>query len=963
MKTHFVIFLSIFFTFFNIYADFEMQIVINDDPYITDEFYLQNRQKKYYWNNDIFEVAAFGFTTTSNIISPKGFLGLNKDQLGATLYRFPHGKDCANSWRKQIDFLPMEKTSVNQIASQRLKIKKEGTFPYPLFPHIVIKEKPDYGLLYPDTKRYAPPVSESDIDPVTGALAKQSDYYDSTVSIASDDASLLLDITKQHPTQFLIGIPYMPPNTKVNDAIDSGDVYKINTVGQGVINSSLGFFCALNGPDGEGLSYGHTHGSGPGGLMAGMALSWGQEFFGFDMRCLIAKACKESGLFLFHDSSGGMQKWKWAGNMLASGDGPYQIQVINFQQAIQSFPDYYSHNESYKYVEGSINVPPECTGNIVIATTSCYLVIASRYYGYFSAARALRIDDFAKNAADPFALVRIVTYGFNRGPHIGDVWNLAYGANRKQALKSKNLAKYNNLCGVHGYTPRIIDLMRRIGTAQKIYDETIIWGDILDFLSDIRTIHYSNGIPSISHWQEMTNELKTAFDKMKGKAPTLNLGKEEISFRYNWMTLIRIMKRYLPCSGLNISKGNMANKGIEFFDTYMPSGNIEETKANLPDTNYAPEIYWITPNYSQSSPINTSFPIIKGGLRNIDSIEISADILDDYVGVGKLQVRYTISSRDSSNGGYSYWLDGDKTGNTEAIPIAVDWIAMDSVGESKSLLGGKRFMAIANMSNLKNEIQRIYIEANDNCGYRTISWVDVLIKNNKLKKLTLKANPVDSTSFTDSLSISLSTNNVSDSIKIFFTTDDSQPDTNDISQLYNKTFVIFANTTVKAMATGIGFMSATGLWEYFLKNENEIENKTETKYLITPLNPFTIKKQMPEITIDNFDKSQIDYIIKSGWMPITIEFFGDFALDTNAIEITTDIYDPVANLVTSSENSNNIRIFYEKGNNQITAFVLWNCKNNRQRTVSNGTYLAYFGIIINGNRFNEKLFLALLPKQ
>ncbi len=610
----------------------------------------------------------------------------------------------------------------------------------------------------------------------------------------------------------------MPPNTKVDDAEDPADCYNINTVGQTPTNSALGYYCAPNAPNGDGPPYAHSNGSGPGGLMAAMALSWGQEFFGFEMRYLISKACKESALFLFNDTAGGMSDWHWSGNMQSGGDGPYQIQKVNYQQAIQCFPDYFEHAEAFIDIEGNIGVAAKFTNNIVTATTMCYLVLGSRYYGYYSVARSLRIDEFQKNAQDPFAMLRVVGYGFNRGPHVGDVWNLAYGANRQAALGSKNLAKYNNIVGVDGYTPRIVDLMRRIGRDEKVYDEGIVWGDVQDLLKDLRETHYVNGFPTNTQWSAMAIELNDAFDRMKGKAPTNGLGPDEISFRYNWLTVLRVMKKYLPCSGLYHPKGTMTNKAIEFFDIYVPSGQIEETKPAVPDTNYAPEIYWITPAYEIPISVSESFPQIE--VQTSSNFTVTVDVLDDKTGNGELEVRYSLSSGNPSSN-YSYWLDGEKTGGTVENPVAVDWLEMSDIGASTAPAGGRKFSITFDASGIQNELRRLYIEANDNCGYRTISWIDVYFKDDGLPDLVIDADPPDGTRFVVSTSVTLTVTdengNAVNDVTIYYTLDGTDPTTS--SDVYSGPIILAGNPgdvfVVKALAVATGYTAVTGQWTYY----------------------------------------------------------------------------------------------------------------------------------------------------
>ncbi|RLE37308.1 hypothetical protein DRJ17_06870, partial [Candidatus Woesearchaeota archaeon] len=705
-----------------VFADFEMTIPMSGNPAIGP-MCVYNRQNVYSWNNDFFEVVAMGFNTTSLPSQPGGFFTLGTDLDGAVMYR----------WQIPVQSINLKPpvgvgddsicTNGSRWGAGNIQLSLAGGMPYPRYPHVVLRLKPCYSFKNTDTESYAPPLTYTDIDSVTGAVIGQSDYYDPNAWVARDDAPAFVS-TSHHPTQLWVGKPHMPPGTTVEDALNPSDYYSGAYAVWGT--SATGYRWAPNSPTGAGVSYTHTSGSGPGGLMWAMAAAWGQEFFGYDMRLTFAIGTKECGIGLFNDGSAGPD-WTWAGNVCSngSGDGPYQMIDGDIQMAISSFPDYFPHNNSYLNAL-SISIPPETRNNIVNATITMLLDISSRYYGYFSASRSFRLDEFVAAATDPYALTRILVVGYNKGPH-SEVQNLRCGTGtRISALTSNNISVTHNIVGNGWYAPQVVDLMKRIGRDPDVYDWAITWGDVQDFLQDLRSMHYANGIPTDAQWNGMVNELQLAFQRMAGKVPAgqepQGYNANTISFRYNWLTMLRIMKKYLPNPRLYLPKGDMFNQA-DFLDAYTNFMGLEETSPALCDTNnLAPEIYWINPRH----PFPTSeqaFPVIPDVCNNT-LLAITSDVLDDNAGGGGLTVRYAISPGDPSTGGYSYWLDNEMTGGTYAYPITSDWTGMSDTGPSSAPSGGRRFSAVFDPAGILGT-RRIYIEANDNCGYKTISWVDV----------------------------------------------------------------------------------------------------------------------------------------------------------------------------------------------------------------------------------------------
>lgn len=707
-------------------ADVEMTFPMTGDPAATGPCRITNRQTGYIWNNHSFVVAAFGFSTTSSITLPTDAtrLILGTDIDGLTMYRFSSNK-------QTVVIHPGETTSRMPMADN-ISMNLSGNAKYPRYPHVVLREEPKCykGMEYPDTELYAPHLTSANIDAATGAVIGQADYYSAAAWYARDSAPLLVEGTgaaRQHPTQLWVGIFDMLPGAICMDAVSPADYSGSPTVRQAP-GSALGYWFAPNSPTGQGVYYSHTSGSGPGGLMWAMSCAWGQEILGYDMRYPFAIGCQETGLGLFYDGNGGTTNWQWTSAVGAdgSGDGQYQMIDADCWMSISSFPDYFNLPNAYADSPGIVG---GFRSNPVISGLANLFDASTRYYGYFSASRALRIREFTDAATDPYALVKITAVGFNVGPHAAQIQSLRCGgAARTPALSEKNLCdpasgSVTPIMGYNYYAARIPDLMRRIGTSPNVYDWGITWGDVQDYMNDMRSTFYTNGTPSNAEWTLMVNDLQAAFNKMKGKVPAgqwpTGYNANTVSYRYNWLTMLRIMKTYLPNSRMQYPKSNMFNE-VDFIDQYVPTGG-EETAGLCVASNTAPEIYWISPRHKMPTT-EQAFPVIPDMCSNTAFV-ITTDVLDNDI--NNVTLRYAVSPGDPSTAaGGSQWLDGMKTGGSYSLPVATDWVNMTASGASVSPAGGKRFTASFNPAGITGN-RRIYIEANDNCGWRTISWVDV----------------------------------------------------------------------------------------------------------------------------------------------------------------------------------------------------------------------------------------------
>jgi hypothetical protein len=716
------------------WSDFDMTYPISTSSPPGPALTLTNRQPSaatgnYIWNDDVFEVVAMGFDTTSTSSFPAAanYNVLSNDSLGAAQFRYP-------IVAAQINTNPGASDAINQI-----NMSLTGAVAYPRFPHMVVREVPAWGPTWPDTTIYAPAANASDINAATGALSN-ADYYNPGAWVSHDDAPLTVITTgptAQHPTQLWIGMPDMPANTALDDSSCNCNNVSGNTMHQASPTSALGYYFAPNSPTGaSGIGYNHTAGVGPGGLMWAMSSAFVQEFFGYNIRVPLVMGSQETAMGLFSDTG-----WAPVGTDPATSalGYPYQFVGLNADatDAVSGYPDFWTQGLFSPYANFTTG-----SGNYQVVTHTIVFAqdLSSRYYGYFASARAMKLLKLTAIANDPYLLFKAVADGYNLGPYqTTPIWDMqCSNAERAAVAASTNVgtlpSPYNILAN-NNYTAQVTDLSRRIGRTNTVYDWGMTWGDVQDFLGDLRTYHYGNGIPTNADWTSMTNELQTAFNSMEGKSPNVlsdgtMVGATRISFRYNWLTMLRIMKKWLPQPSKYLAKGEDMNDQIGNYGGYNStsisySGSMESSNPCNP-VHLAPEIYWTNPTYTAPLAAQVFSPIT---ICNSSPIPVASDVKYYNDDSTTLTVRWALSPGDPTAGGYSLWHDMFKTGGIigDVATQIADWTTM-AAGGAGAVAGSTHYTGSVPVAGITG-LRRLYMDADDGDGFRTIGWVDVYLQN------------------------------------------------------------------------------------------------------------------------------------------------------------------------------------------------------------------------------------------
>lgn len=281
----------------------------------------------------------------------------------------------------------------------------------------------------------------------------------------------------------------------------------------------------------------------PNKLMA-MGLAFAQEEFGINPNWLVAIGCKENfacGITLEEKFNGpkimidGVE-WTWP-IVIAHSDGPFQVEAGNFRDLSRFFRDYYpdkaAHGD-YMTVSADMNNPNWISSAITAAAS---LTITREQ---LNAVESADYNGFMAQAADPWAELVVLTFAYNRG--MGALCERQlFSANRARAMASLAICNDFDMGGFASHIPStvaVIDAMNR--EVNAIYDARLSWADLQLFLNEMRTF-FANGVPTDPEWAAMTADIKKAYELL-----SLHWGGTHISFRHDFLTILRIMKRYRP---------------------------------------------------------------------------------------------------------------------------------------------------------------------------------------------------------------------------------------------------------------------------------------------------------------------------------------------------------------------------------------------------------------------------------
>jgi hypothetical protein len=279
-------------------------------------------------------------------------------------------------------------------------------------------------------------------------------------------------------------------------------------------------------------------------MAMGMALNY--EWFKFNPNYFCALGTKENyacGFAAMDDpqaGSGGTTvniqgvDYHWY-IVLPSTDGPFQQEEPNFIGVARIFPDYFSSEndyEKYVYVSDAPNDPQWASAVINSALSN----VATRETLW-----AFQRGEYGRivfDAKDPMAELGVITFTYNRG--IGAFCGTGVMGNLDAFVASDDTISDFGLIGFAEHVPSIKAItMAMNAETENVYDEKILWSDVTDFMTMMRRF-YGRGYPSDGEWNAMLDDLKIAFDAL-----AVHWGGDYISYRYDFLTLLRVFKHHL----------------------------------------------------------------------------------------------------------------------------------------------------------------------------------------------------------------------------------------------------------------------------------------------------------------------------------------------------------------------------------------------------------------------------------
>lgn len=314
-----------------------------------------------------------------------------------------------------------------------------------------------------------------------------------------------------------------------------------------------------------------------------MGLAGAQEIINVDMQFLAAVAAKETFMGLVLDATG---------NRLldlppqVGVHGAWQVESPTFATWIKAYPQFFpkygpciSRNRdvttAFPACAPSMHEPAEFylrpTPTTQMGPNSPQLingavVSALGFYVLYDAMRYstdLCFIDIIQKAVDPRVALAVLLPGYNLGRNSGFEAPLkTHAATIRTNPNASTLFPEGN----NGYRPNVFNVLDQFVNASKncaasrrVYDTTISLAEVQRFIFGGSTtpgtpavqgdggllLHYDLTVPQR---QSLWDSVTCAFDKLKGKAPSMATPARAafISYRYDFLTLLRVVKSHLP---------------------------------------------------------------------------------------------------------------------------------------------------------------------------------------------------------------------------------------------------------------------------------------------------------------------------------------------------------------------------------------------------------------------------------
>jgi hypothetical protein len=202
------------------------------------------------------------------------------------------------------------------------------------------------------------------------------------------------------------------------------------------------------------------------------------------------------------------------------------------------FPDYFppgSNHDDYTNVTDPTNEMDPKWATSVISSALSSVVTRETLWVWLKD----NYRDVVFKAKDPWCELSMITYAYNRG--IYGFCSKHLFNDMDKLLNSTDVNSDFGLDGVGNHVPQINGMVENMNRAvDHLYDTKLTWDDIKAFFDAIHFI-YGRGVPSDDEWKAMLEDVKRAFDVL-----ALHWGDNTVSYRYDFLTLMRVARKHLP---------------------------------------------------------------------------------------------------------------------------------------------------------------------------------------------------------------------------------------------------------------------------------------------------------------------------------------------------------------------------------------------------------------------------------
>jgi hypothetical protein len=327
-----------------------------------------------------------------------------------------------------------------------------------------------------------------------------------------------------------------------------------------------------------------------GGPQYMMALAAAQELFGVDMRFLAAMAGKETRFGFVETGKehlGSVSEWAMLNRDDDHTFSPWEIEPASFYRTMQSYPRFFpgfgpclgkypdaasgasclgkdpdSAAAFYMRTPG-YSSPTRTLGDSPQLASSAVAIALGLYWIYDALANAadLHFNQALASRKDPRVGLAAVIPGYNLGPYSGfeaplRSSSIASDPNASSKFPMGNANYRSDLFAILDAFAAADSASMPCGGSNPLYDAAIPFEEVQRFFFGGNK---TPGTPAaqgdgglLLHFdmtaaerQALLAELQCAFAALKGKAYA-SPGKEAISYRYDWLTMLRVAKRLLP---------------------------------------------------------------------------------------------------------------------------------------------------------------------------------------------------------------------------------------------------------------------------------------------------------------------------------------------------------------------------------------------------------------------------------